>query len=72
MDNKDLVKCCAVDYGSAVADQLQAILDGDNLDEQNSNALRYISKFLSIYSKKYKNEDWQDEADRINDYLKEA
>jgi len=71
MDNQDLVKVCESTHGTAISEQLEAVLSGEGMDDQNNNALSLIAKFLRKYAKKYDNEEWSDLADEIDRYLKE-
>jgi len=44
---EDLICLCTARYGWAIAEQLKDILNGDELEKQNYNALYYIYQFLS-------------------------
>lgn len=61
---EDFVLVITAEYGTAVAEQAKAILDGEAMEDQNSNALRYIMKFARM-----KGEDTL--ADKIKEYLDE-
>ena len=63
MNEQDFVDIVTARHGWAVGDQAQHILNGDDFDQQNDNALRYIMKDARKY------EDYQDLAERIKDYL---
>ncbi len=70
MDNQDLVKVCESTHGTAISEQLEAVLSGEGKENQNNNALSIIAKFLRKYATKYGNEEWSDLADEIDQYLK--
>lgn len=50
MQNDDLVLVANSKLGGAIGEQLDAVLSGEDLADQNPNALRHIEKFLRQYA----------------------
>lgn len=63
-EEKDLVEICENRLGSAIAEQLESIMTGESMEEQNPNALQRIMDFL-------KGRNTQEElVGEIEDYLR--
>ena len=66
MSDRDLVDICNSRLGWSISGQLDNILNGKPMDDQNPNALREISRFLKRY------EDYTELKEEIDQYLAKA
>jgi len=70
-DIDDLVSIIESRYGTAIADQFNAIMNGKPLENQNPNALAYIGEFLVNRGEARGDEETKATGEEILNYLKD-